>query len=227
VSGASVTALVPMKGHSERVPNKNLRVLHDRPMFHYAIEALLEAGPIDRVIVNTDSEAIAAAATARFGEQVLIHWRPDEICGDFVSMNTIIRHDLEHAPGEVFLQTHSTNPFLTTATIEAAVARFLDSGPHDSLFAVTALHARCYDREGRPINHNPEEMLRTQDLPPVLLENSNLYLFSRASFLQTGRRIGAHPLLFEMDKLEAIDIDDEADFRLAEALARDRARGRS
>lgn len=223
--GGQVVALVPMKGHSERVPNKNLRVLVDRPLFHFAIEALLASSRIARVIVNTDSQIIADAVVKRFGDDAVIHWRPEEIRGDFVSMNTIIDHDLKHSTGEVFLQTHSTNPFLTSATVDAAIDRFMQEGPHDSLFAVTALRARCYDQAGRPINHRPAEMLRTQDLPPVFLENSNLYLFSRASFLRTGRRIGDRPLMFEMDKLESVDIDDEADFQLAEALARQRKGG--
>jgi len=78
-----------------------------------------------------------------------------------------------------------------------------------------------YWASGEPVNHNPYELLRTQDLPTLFEENSNLYLFSKASFAAAGnKRIGRKPKMFTMNKLEAIDIDEEEDFRLAEALFR-------
>ena len=96
---------------------------------------------------------------------------------------------------------------------------FHNLGTHDSLFTVTRHNARFYTGDGSPINHNPQEMLRTQDLPPILEENSNLYVFSRESFKWSGnRRIGLKPCLFEINRLEAMDIDEEEDFRLAELL---------
>ena len=135
-------------------------------------------------------------------------------------MNTIIAYDLSQLPGEHFLQTHSTNPLLTTETIDAGIELYFDNlGTYDSLFTVTRHNARFYRGDGSPINHNPQEMLRTQDLPPTLEENSNLYVFSRESFERSGnRRIGLRPYLFEISKFEAIDIDEEEDFRLAELL---------
>ena len=215
---AAVTALLPMKGHSERVPNKNLRLFAGRPLYHALLQTLLACPAIERVCMNTDSELIAQDVREHFRGPVMVLRRPEAIRGDFVSMNRIIEYDLSQISGTYFLQTHSTNPLLKGGTILRAIERFLEPGPHDSLFGVTRLQARCYDAAGAPINHRPEEMLRTQDLPPVYLENSNLYLFSRASFAKQGRRIGERPILFEIPKLEALDIDDELDFRLAESL---------
>lgn len=213
-----VIGLVPMKAHSERIPNKNLRPFCGRPLFHYILEALLACRYIEAIYIDTDGEAIAQEAMAHFKERVQILWRPESIRGDHVSMNVIIGHDVSQVPGTYFLQTHSTNPLLTSATITQAIERFVDVGDHDSLFSVTRIQARLYDRHGHPLNHDPREMRRTQDLAPIYEENSNLYLFSRSSFSHTGRRIGQRPLLFEMSKLEAMDIDDEEDFRLAESL---------
>ena len=214
-----VIALLPMKGHSERVPNKNLRAFAGKPLYHHIMETLLACPLIERVVVDTDSEPIADDVQEHFRSGADILWRPEAIRGDVVSMNRIIAYDLSQCSGTAFLQTHSTNPLLKASTVRRAIERFLEPGPHDSLFGVTRLQARCYDAAGAPVNHRPEEMLRTQDLPPVYLENSNLYLFSRASFAAQGRRIGERPVLFEIGKLEAIDIDDELDFRLAERLA--------
>lgn len=211
-------ALLPMKGHSERVPNKNMRSFAGRPLYHHVLHALISCPYIKAIHIDTDSEVIAGDARQHFGERVEIIERPPEICGDFVSMNVIINYDLSRVAGDYFLQTHSTNPLLTTNTLNRAIELFLEAREHDSLFSVTRLQSRLYDKGARAINHNPNEMLRTQDLPPVYEENSNLYLFSRKSFEKCGRRIGENPILFEMSKMEAIDIDDEADFRLAEYI---------
>ena len=121
----------------------------------------------------------------------------------------------------MFLQTHSTNPFLSARTISAALRRYAEgreAGTHDSLFTVTRLQARLWSEKAEPMNHDPSVLLRTQDLPPVLMENSCGYVFARKTLLERGNRIGASPLLFEIDHFEAIDIDEERDFRLAEAV---------
>jgi len=214
-----VTALVPMKGHSDRVPNKNLRPFCGKPLCHWIILSLQKSRYVRDIVVNTDSKEIADNIRQNF-DRVKIIDRPSEIRGDFVSMNIIIAYDLSQLPGEHFLQTHSTNPLLNAETIDAAIESYFHNlEMYDSLFAVTRHNARFYGSDGSPINHDPQEMLRTQDLPPIFEENSNLYVFSRESFKRSGnRRIGLRPYLFEISKLEAIDIDEKDDFLLAELL---------
>ena len=212
------TALLPMKGHSERAPGKNIRPLAGRPLCLWILETLADCGQVAEILVNTDSEGIREAVQSQPKTRVLD--RPEEICGDLVPMNDIISHDLAFAGTGHIIQTHATNPFLSPATLETALAAYLEALPeHDSLFTVTARHSRFYWPDGRPANHDPAELLRTQDLTPLYEENSCLYIFSPASFQAAGsRRIGLRPLLFPMPKLEALDIDDEEDFSLAEAL---------
>jgi CMP-N-acetylneuraminic acid synthetase len=216
-----IVALLPMKGHSERVPNKNMRDFCGRPLYHAVMESLLRSAYISKIVVNTDSEKIKENAVKNFKNRIVIHDRPEAIRGDFVSMNEIIENDLERLEGEHFLQTHSTNPLLRTDTIDKAIERYfsaLDEG-YDSLFSVTRLQTRLYDKNGVPINHNPKELLRTQDLPPVFEENSCIFIFSRGSFLgDERRRIGKRPLMFEVFPKEAWDIDEEIDFEIAEFL---------
>lgn len=216
---SKVIALLPMKGHSERVPNKNMREFCGRPLYHHVMRSLLESQYVAKIVINTDSGDIAEDARRRF-ENARILNRPEEICGDFVPMNDIIGYDLSQIEGKHFLQTHSTNPLLTAKTINHAIEQyFKELERYDSLFSVTCLQTRLYDKKGNPLNHNPKELVRTQDLSPVYEENSNLYIFSKASFKEAGnRRIGARPQMFEMDRLEAVDIDEDVDFKLAEAL---------
>jgi CMP-N-acetylneuraminic acid synthetase len=219
--GPAITALVPMKGHSERVPNKNLRLFCGKPLCHWIISSLQQSHYVKDIVVDTDSPEIAEDLRYDFGRVRIID-RPNEIRGDSVSMNAIIAYDLSQARGEHFLQTHSTNPLLTTGTIDKGIELyFRNLGTYDSLFAVTRHNARFYRKDGSPINHDPRELLRTQDLPSVFEENSNLYIFSKESFKGSdNKRIGLKPYLFEMNRFEAIDIDDEDDFLLAELLCR-------
>lgn len=214
----TVTALVPMRHHSVRVPGKKYRDFAGAPLFTWIVGALLECPRIGQVVIDTDSPAVRDIARAQFPSVRLLD-RPEHLRGDDVPMNEVLLHDLGALEGDLFLQTHSTNPLLRPETIARAVERFLAAYPvHDSLFAVTRLQARLWDGLTRPINHNPDILLRTQDLPPVYLENSCLYLFHRATLERRHNRIGERPMLYEIGRDEATDIDEEMDFRMAELL---------
>jgi len=210
---------MPMKAHSERVPNKNIRFFAGRPLFHHVAEMLESCLLVEQILINTDSEHIAGDAPKHFSKVKIVE-RPVKLRGDLVPMNDIIAHDIQTTKAEHFLQTHSTNPLLTRETLERAIREYFKLLPeYDSLFSVTMIQSRLYWDSGEPVNHNPQKLLRTQDLPPLFEENSNIYLFSRESFLTAGsKRIGLRPNMFPVGKLEAIDIDDNEDWKLAEAL---------
>jgi CMP-N-acetylneuraminic acid synthetase len=120
---------------------------------------------------------------------------------------------------DFYLQTHSTNPLLRPETISKAIHTFLSDFPaHDSLFSVTRLKTRLYDQHGHALNHDPNILLQTQDLPPVYEENSCLYLFTRENLSRRRNRLSERPLMFEMDAVEAWDIDEELDFAITDFL---------
>jgi CMP-N-acetylneuraminic acid synthetase len=212
-------ALLPMKGHSERVPNKNMKLFCGVPLYHAILKTLQQSQYISQIAIDTDSKAICEDAMINFPSVTIID-RPEELCGDFISMNRIIENDMNQLPGEHFLQTHSTNPLLIIETLNNAIETYFNNlAKYDSLFSVTQWQTRFYWQNGDPVNHNPEELIRTQDLPPVFEENSNFYIFSKSSFLQANsRRIGSKPKMFVTDKLESIDIDENIDFEIAEFL---------
>lgn len=215
-----ICALVPMRHDSERVPGKNYRTFVDRPLFYHIVESLLVVDRVVRVLIDTDSPTIAEQVAEHF-PMVDVVERPQELLGGEVPMTAILQHDVSLVQEPWILQTHSTNPLLRASTINAAIddlARHVDE--HDSLFSVTRLQTRLYAVGGKPLNHDPDVLMRTQDLPPVYEENSNLYLVPRRMLLEEGRRIGRRPLMFEVPGLEAVDIDVESDFLLAEAIHR-------
>lgn len=213
-----VTALVPMKHHSQRVPRKNFRKIGGKPLFHHILSTLEDVPGVDEIVVDTDSPVIKQGLSTHF-PQVSILDRPENLCGDEVSMNRILAYDLSKLDGEFFLQTHSTNPLLQRKTIEQAIAVFFNNmAGHDSLFSVTRLFTRLWSQDGEPINHDPGQLQQTQDLPPIYEENSCLYVFSKKSFQKRENRIGDTPRMYEIPQSEAWDIDTELDFMIAEYL---------
>src|ERR1700712_924245 len=161
-----------MRHSSERVAGKNYRMLDGRPLFHHVVQTLLEVPHISQVVIDTDSPLITADVATSF-PQVTVLARPEQLLGGDVPMNSILAHDVQQVPGDFYLQTHSTNPLLTAATVQRAIETFLSSQEtHDSLFTVTALRTRLWTIDGRALNHDPRVLLRTQDLEPVYEENS-------------------------------------------------------
>ncbi|HSS99482.1 MAG TPA: acylneuraminate cytidylyltransferase family protein [Terriglobales bacterium] len=213
-----IVALVPMRDNSERVPGKNYRPLAGRPLFHHILLALADCKQIDQVVVDTDSPTIKTGVEADFPNVMLID-RPQQLRAGEIPMNEILLHDTSQFPADYYLQTHSTNPLLQSVTIEKAIDTFLKEIPEkDSLFGVTELHTRLYDFAGKAINHNPSELLRTQDLPPVYEENSCIYIFSRQGLLKNDHRIGKSPVMFPIPREQAWDIDEELDFQVVDFL---------
>lgn len=216
-----IVALLPMKANSERVKGKNFRMFNGKPLFRWVLDSLLSIELIDQVVINTDARAILAENGLTDSDRVLIRDRLPEICGDFVSMNHILADDLAHVPADIYLMTHTTNPLLSGETMRAALARFEAArGEFDSLFTVNKFQTRFYRADGSPVNHDPNNLVRTQDLEPWYEENSNLYIFTRDSFVKTNARIGAKPMMFETPRMESFDIDTPEDWTICEIVSK-------
>ena len=180
---------------------------------------MLAVKEIDLVVINTDAKSILIENGLYESERVMIRERKSNLCGDFVSMNLILEDDIAAVPADTYLMTHTTNPFLSSATITAAYNAYSESSFNDSLFAVNKVQTRFYREDMTPVNHDPNNLIRTQDLEPWFEENSCLYIFSSSSFKNKGARIGEQAMMFETPPLESIDIDEPHDWAMAEALA--------
>ena len=213
-----IVALVPMRHVSERVPGKNYRMFAGEPLYRHIVATLLSCKEINAVMVDTDSEVIMEDV-ARVFPSVILYRRPDHLCAGTTPMNEVLLNSVAQINADYYLQTHSTNPLLSSASLSGAIKLFTTRlAEHDSLFSVTRLQTRLWKSATEPLNHDPSVLLRTQDLEPVYEENSCIYLFSKASLIKHKNRVGVSPMLFEINKLEALDIDDEEDFILAESV---------
>ena len=218
-----IVALLPMKANSERVKGKNFREFYGKPLFKWMLDTLLEVAEIDQVIINTDARHILAEHGLVDTNRVVIRDRKPEICGDLVSMNLVIEDDVENVEADIYLMTHTTNPLMSADTVRNAIKAFQEeklSRNVDSLFTVDKIQTRFYRDDCSAVNHDPDNLIRTQDLEPWYEENSNLYIFTGESFKTTQARIGKHPMMYEGPQFESIDIDTPEDWNFAVVAAR-------
>ena len=215
-----ITAIVPIKQHSERLPGKNFREFNGRPLYHWILDTLESVSVIDRIIVNTDADEIINDLPDQFDIEVSV--RPDRLRDDDTTTN-IIKYEIDRTDSDVYLHTYCTCPLLTAGTISDAISEFLESSEHDSLLPVTKHRKRFYDADFNPINHDPSDLSPTQDLSPIYEDNSVLFIYTEETFERANHRIGTNPLPFEIDKREAIEIDYLSEFELAENIHKSRS----
>ena len=205
-------ALLPMKAHSARVPGKNFRNFADKPLFRWILDTLISIDSIDCIVINMDARDILRSHGIETTDRLLIRDRKTELCGDMISMNRVLEDDINAIKSNTYVMTHTTNPLLSRRTIMEALELFdkeRNANRCDSLFSCNKWQSRFYRADGSAINHDPNNLLRTQDLEPWYEENSNLYIFGHDSFHKTSARIGAKPLIHVTPRMESFDIDDQ------------------
>lgn len=220
---SEIVALLPLKANSTRVKGKNFRDFNGKPLFRWVLNTLLSLREISKVVINTDARHILEKNGLKASQRVIIRDRKPELCGDDVSMNLILADDVTSVPASFYVMTHITNPLLSADTVKAAIDKFTDpknSHMFDSLFTVNRFQARFYRADGSPVNHDPGNLIPTQELEPWYEENSNLYIFTGESFAKTKARIGERPMMMETPRNESIDIDEVEDWKVALALAK-------
>jgi len=219
---SKIVALVPMRHHSQRVPRKNYREMAGKPLYHHILNTLNDCPEIDTIVVDTDSEIIIEGLRVDF-PQVIIIERSAALRADDIPMNDVLLFDTGQVPADLYIQTHSTNPLLRSETISNAIRSFHEqSDEYDSLFSVTRLQTRLWDENTKPVNHNPNILLQTQDLPPIFEENSCIYIFTAEKLRERRNRIGEKPMMYEIKPGEALDIDEESDFMIADIILKNR-----
>ena len=213
----SITAILPMKLGSERVPDKNYRNLGGRKLYEYILSTLLECSLVKDIIVTTNDVRIAAELANV--EDVKVLSRPRNLAERDSSMNAVIENVLGRVNGTYFVQVHATSPFLSPQTLENGIRTFLSGDPLSSCFSATEIHGRLWSEAGQALNHDPLNLLPTQDLKPFLLENSAFYVFSREGFSQSSNRLHGVVRPVVIPEIEAWDIDYPWQWEIAESIA--------
>lgn len=222
-----ILALIPARGGSKRLPNKNIRELGGKPLINWSIEAAQGIPEIVDILVSTDSPAIAEVAKAA---GALVPWlRPDELATDTATSIDVCLHALdwyESEKGKVdgLMLLQPTSPFRKRQTITDGLTLF-QAHAGKPIVAVSPAESHpmwCFRLEGKGIRSflgSDDLATRSQDLPPAYVINGSFYL-ATPYFLRIQKSFFGEELvpLHVSSKKESLDIDTEWDWRLAEVM---------
>ncbi|MGI6610578.1 MAG: cytidylyltransferase domain-containing protein [Limnochordia bacterium] len=217
----SALAVIPARGGSKGLPRKNVRLLCGKPLIAWTIEAAMQAETVRQIVVSTDDAEIAGVSQ-RHGAEVV--WRPKEISGDTSPSEAALLHALDQLQVSegtlVFLQC--TSPLMLPEDIDATVAALQHA---DAAFTATPWHRFVWKEtvEGAlPLGHSKGHRPMRQQREPEFLEVGAVYAMKVEGFVQARHRFFGRVAMHLVPPERSIEIDDETDFLLTEALMRQR-----
>ncbi len=215
-----VTAIIGVKEKSQRVPNKNLRKLNNKPLYSWLLDTLVSIDEITEILISIEGCSLLKKIESdyRNSNRIRVFEREEDLIGHETPMTDIINSLVEYSKTNTILNTHVTNPFLSQSSIRSAIDLF--NKEQKPVFSVNSYQSRFYDKALNPINHNINELKQTQDLDIMYEENSCLYIFDKKEFILNKVRIFSNSIVYPLNKIEAIDIDTLEDWDLAEIIAK-------
>jgi len=213
-----IAAVIPIKTKNQRLPGKNTKVLGDKPLMNHLFDTLKNNELISEIFINSSDPNILKEATLYNYTSIQ---RPIELNGPHIQANDLLQFELNYIDYPIIVELFVTSPFLTNNTINKAIKILIDNNDIDSVFGVSELYNRYWINNETPLNHDPYKLIGTQYMKPIYGE-ANFYVFRKRVFLQENSRITKRHRYILVNKLEAIDIDDEIDFTIAEYLYKEK-----
>lgn len=210
-----VVALVPIKMNNERVPGKNTRIIGENtPLIQLILNTLLDVKNIDEVYVYCSNDEIKKymLPCVRYLKRDRKYDTAD------ADVNDMFYTFSETIPADIYVLAHATAPFLKSESIYNAIEA-VKSGEYDSAIAVRKMQEFLW-KDGQAVNYNPKQIPRTQDLDPLYVETTGMYVFTKQVIQNVKSRIGNNPYLQIVSPIEAIDINNPEDFDIADAVYR-------
>jgi len=217
-----VLGLIPARGGSKGVPDKNIRELDGTPLIAHSIKAGQNASSIDTVVVSTDDDEIATVAE-QYGARVPF-MRPDHLATDEAPTAPVIKHAVEflERQGEeydTFVLLQPTSPLRTEEHVDEAYLQY-DGADVDSLISAYATYDtrwRQTPKGAKKLNYADADK-RRQDREPEYAINGAIYVTDVAQFMKTENTITGTTGIYEMSEQESVDIDSPFDLWLAEQI---------
>lgn len=214
-------ALLPLRGGSKSIPDKNLRPIAGRPLYAWSLEAALASDCFDAIYAASDSAAIRDAARARFGTRIEVLDRAPENATDTASSEAVMLEVAARTESDVLCLIQATSPLTRAEDFRAARQRF-EQDQLDSLLTGVELKRFFWRHDGVPLNYHPAHRPRRQEFAGTVMENGAFYFtrtaLLRASGVRLGGRIGVHVMAAEC----AAELDEPDDWPIVEALLRPR-----
>ena len=215
-------AIIPARGGSKGIPNKNILKINDKPLIAWSIEHALSSQSIDSVWVSSDSEEIISIAE-RYGAKSII--RPDSISGDEASSESAWLHALDTIEKQMevnlIVGMQATSPVRGPTDLDDAIQAFNDQ-KLDSLISVTMIRDHnvwsMTEKGPESVNYDFMNRKRRQDTEVRYLENGSFYLFKPKILRTTNNRIGGKIGFYHQELYKMFQIDDPEDLTLCTAI---------
>lgn len=220
-------AVIPARGGSKRVPRKNIRTFHGKPMIAWSIEAARQSGCFDRLIVSTDDREIEAISTACGAEVPFL--RPAEFSDDHTSTSAVIAHATQWCIDQGSTPTlvcciYATAPFVNSEDLRCGL-EIISGGAWRFVFSATRFGFPIFrsvrlDEAGRVEMFFPEHFpTRSQDLPEAFHDAGQFYWGRPEAWLRGDRIFDSWSTIVELPRWRVQDIDTDEDWQRAELLA--------
>jgi YrbI family 3-deoxy-D-manno-octulosonate 8-phosphate phosphatase len=210
----STIALVPLRGGSKSMPLKNIRPIAGKPLCVWVLEAALESGVFESVVVSTDDDRIADLVRARMPAVKIIR-RPAELATDTASTESVMLHAAAELPFDALCTIQATSPLTSAEDFRAAHRLFVKSRA-DSLLTAVRMKRFFWEDEGSPLNYDPKHRPMRQTFKGTLMENGAFYFTTRELLEQKGCRLGGKVEIYEMKDETSTELDEPADWRIVE-----------
>lgn len=208
-----VVSFIPIKLNNQRLPGKNTMLLNGRPTCDYIFETINKIDIIDEKYVYCSDETIKKYMP----EGITFLKRDVKLDGFQVKGLEIVERFVDDVDADIYVLTHVTQPFTKSNSIKRALDKVI-SGKYDSAFSAVLLQDYMW-MNGKPLNYDMKNIVRTQDLEPIYMETGAFFIFRKEVFTKLGQRIGNNPYIYEIDQFEAVDIDTAEDFEFAKVVA--------
>ncbi len=209
----NILAVIPARAGSRGIPNKNIRIVGEHPLIYYSIYNAIHSKYISDIVVSTDSPEVQIIAQ-QMG--VKVHWRDASLCGDSVTLDSVIADAIPQNVSWDFIVTmQPTSPTLRVDTLDLAIQYTIDNDLDTVISAINAPHLSWGVRDGKKVP-NYTERLNRQYLPPCYLE-TGAFVISKSSVVTSTTRIGEKVDIFEVPEDESQDVDTFKDLRSVEA----------
>lgn len=213
---SSLVALVPLRGGSKSIPDKNIKLMAGKPLCAWVLEAAHAADVFDRIIVSTDS-ALIAEVVKGLGIPVEVLDRPAELATDTASTEAVMIHAAESVPFDILATIQATSPLVQPDDFQRAIDKFRRERL-DSLLTAVRTKRFLWSEGGVALNYDPMSRPRRQDFEGVMMENGAFYLTSREVLIKHRCRLGGRIGIHEMRPETGIEIDEPEDWVEVERL---------
>lgn len=213
-----ITAVIPIRKGSQRVPDKNLRPFANTTLLENKIDTLLQVQELDEIIVNTNSEiAIELVKNKYANTKVKAQQREEYYASSQCSGSEFFRHLGEVTDTDVFIYSPCTSPFVKAETVSRCINQFFKYSEYDCLATVSSIKEFMW-LEGKAINYDPQNAPNSQNLPDIVALNFGVTVTRRESLISNSNIIGKNPQFVVTTDIESIDIDTPLDFYVAEQI---------